>query len=100
MQYADTNAFRLGNTVVIHQPHRPAKTYSYDNGKLIAGVHERELEQDALAHLLWADTMYREHRYRLPQDIASGSGDSTFAATLSASHAGVSGGREARIELD
>ncbi len=65
MQYADTNAFRVGDTVVIHQPDQPAKTFSYKNGRLVPAAHDRSLERDALAHLLWADAMYREHRYRI-----------------------------------
>lgn len=66
MQYADTNAFRVGDTVIIHQPHQAAKTYDYSNQRLAHRSSDRELEKDALAHLLWADTVYREHRYRLP----------------------------------
>jgi phosphoglycerol transferase MdoB-like AlkP superfamily enzyme len=67
MQYADTNAFRVGDRVVIHQPHQPAKTYSYIDGRLVPRMSDPILERDALAHLLWAETTYREHRYRLPQ---------------------------------
>jgi phosphoglycerol transferase len=67
MQYADTNAFRVGNRVVIHQPHQPAKTYSYIDGRLVPRTSDPALERDALAHLLWAERTYREHRYRLPQ---------------------------------
>jgi phosphoglycerol transferase MdoB-like AlkP superfamily enzyme len=66
MQYADTNAFRVGDSVIIHQPHQRAKTYDYRNGRLLHRDSKPELEHDALAHLLWADTVYREHRYRLP----------------------------------
>lgn len=63
MQYADTNAFRVGETVVIHQPYQAAKTYTYRDGKLIVRSDDRELALDALAHLVWADTTYREHGY-------------------------------------
>lgn len=66
MQYADTNAFRVGDTVVIHQPHQAAKTFDYREGRLVPQPSDLELERDALAHLLWADTTYRERRYRLP----------------------------------
>lgn len=78
MQYANTNAFRVGNTVIIHQPHQPAKTYSYVNAQLVPRAHDRSLEQDALAHLLWADTMYREHRYRLREGAPPRSEHSTL----------------------
>jgi phosphoglycerol transferase MdoB-like AlkP superfamily enzyme len=71
MQYADTNAFRVGDTVVIHQPRLDPKTYTYSDGHLVHRSSDRELEKDALAHLLWADTTYREHRYQIhaPADI-------------------------------
>jgi phosphoglycerol transferase MdoB-like AlkP superfamily enzyme len=65
MQYDNTNAFRVGNKVVIQRPHQPARTYAYADGQLTPGSSEPELEKDALAHLLWAETMYRERRYRL-----------------------------------
>lgn len=67
MQYGHTNAFRVGNSVAIHQPHQAARTYEYRNGELIPRAHDRSLEADALAHLVWADTMYRMHTYRLPK---------------------------------
>ena len=66
MQYADTNAFLVGDTVIVHQPHQSAKTFTYRDGVLVPRGSDRELEQDALAHLLWADAAYRTHRYRLP----------------------------------
>jgi phosphoglycerol transferase MdoB-like AlkP superfamily enzyme len=66
MQYADANAFRVGDTVVIHQPHQAAKTFDYSNGQLLGRDHDLELERDALAHLLWADRTYQDHRYVLP----------------------------------
>lgn len=65
MQYDNTNAFRVGNDVVIHRPHQPARTYAYADGQLTLRSGDPELEKDALAHLLWAETMYRERRYRL-----------------------------------
>ena len=66
MQYADTNAFRVADEVVIHQPHQAAKTYTYVDGRLVPQASNREMERDALAHLLWADTSYRDQLYRLP----------------------------------
>ena len=66
MQYAETNAFRVEDTVVIHQPHQPAKTYAYLDGLLAVRTNDRELERDALAHLLWAERSYKEHTYSLP----------------------------------
>jgi phosphoglycerol transferase MdoB-like AlkP superfamily enzyme len=66
MQYANTNAFRVGNRVVIHQPHQAARTFGYNDGRLVHLKSDAELERDALAHLLWADTTYKERLYNLP----------------------------------
>jgi len=67
MQYGDANGFRVGDTVAIHQPHLPARTFVYRDNRLLAVDHDVELERDALAHLLWADRTYRDRLYRLPK---------------------------------
>ncbi|HTE42176.1 MAG TPA: LTA synthase family protein [Steroidobacteraceae bacterium] len=67
MQYGDANGFRVGDKVVVHQPHMSAETFLYKDGRLLPTEHDVELERDALAHLLWADTTYRERQYRLPK---------------------------------
>jgi phosphoglycerol transferase MdoB-like AlkP superfamily enzyme len=67
MQYADANAFMVGNRVAIHLPNMAAQTFVYQDGHLIKTQQDTELERDALAHLLWADRTYRERRYRLPE---------------------------------
>jgi hypothetical protein len=56
----------VDNRAVIHQPHQRAKTYEYRNGRLIPRSSDRELERDALAHLLWADATYQRGLYHLP----------------------------------
>lgn len=66
MQYGLNNAFMVGNEVVIHQPKGTAATYEYREGKLFPAPHDRELERDALAHLLWAAESYSQLFYRLP----------------------------------
>lgn len=65
MQYGDANAFRVGDRVAIHRPQLPAETFAYRAGRLQPLPHDHELEQDALAHLLWAASAYRDRRYRL-----------------------------------
>ena len=64
MQYGDANAFRVGDRVAIHRPHLPAETFDYRAGRLLPAAHDRELERDALAHLLWAARTYRDRLYR------------------------------------
>lgn len=66
MQYGDANGFRVGDKVAIHQPNLPAQTFTYRDRRLTPVEHDVELERDALAHLLWADHLYRQRLYRLP----------------------------------
>jgi phosphoglycerol transferase MdoB-like AlkP superfamily enzyme len=66
MQYGDANGFRVGDKVAIHQPNLPARTFLYRDRRLTPLANDVELERDALAHLLWADHLYRERLYRLP----------------------------------
>jgi len=66
MQYGEANAFRIGDKVAINRPHQPAQTFVYADGRLQPTDSDTQLERDGLAHLLWADSTYRERRYRLP----------------------------------
>lgn len=67
MQYGMTNAFRVGDDVIIHEPGGKVGSYVWREGKLIKVPGNLELERDALAHLLWASWAYNERTYRLPQ---------------------------------
>ncbi len=66
MQYGLTNAFRVGERVVIHEPGGKVGTYVWRDNNLEPTPRDTELERDALAHLLWASWAYSEKRYRLP----------------------------------
>jgi phosphoglycerol transferase MdoB-like AlkP superfamily enzyme len=70
MQYGLTNAFRVGDKVVIHEPGGKVGTYLWRDNSLVPAPRDAELERDALAHLLWASWAYNEKRYRLP-DVAA-----------------------------
>jgi phosphoglycerol transferase MdoB-like AlkP superfamily enzyme len=71
MQYDTTNAYRVGDRVVIHQAHRAPLQFEYRDGRLVPAPLDRELARDALAHIQVADFLYQEHRYRLPDARAS-----------------------------
>jgi phosphoglycerol transferase MdoB-like AlkP superfamily enzyme len=71
MQYGLTNAFRVGEKVVIHEPGGKVGTYVWRDNDLTPAPRDAELERDALAHLLWASWAYSEKRYRLPDDAAA-----------------------------
>jgi phosphoglycerol transferase MdoB-like AlkP superfamily enzyme len=66
MQYDLTHAYRVGDHVVIHQPHLPARQFTVTAGGLRRETLDPELARDALAHVQVAADLYRERRYRLP----------------------------------
>jgi phosphoglycerol transferase MdoB-like AlkP superfamily enzyme len=68
MQYDTTNAYRVGNRVVIHRPHQRPMQFEYRDGRLLPEPLDSELARDALAHIQLPDFLYRERRYRLPDD--------------------------------
>ncbi|MBC7982344.1 MAG: LTA synthase family protein, partial [Candidatus Obscuribacterales bacterium] len=70
MQYAEVNAFLVGDKVAIHQRGKLARTFLRINDGLETTEHDTELERDALAQLLWADRSYRDRLYRLPTSAA------------------------------
>jgi phosphoglycerol transferase MdoB-like AlkP superfamily enzyme len=66
MQYGQTNAYEVGEHVVISQPYKPQLEFRYEDGKLIPEPLNPELARDALAHILFPYLLYREQSYRLP----------------------------------
>jgi phosphoglycerol transferase MdoB-like AlkP superfamily enzyme len=68
MQYALTNAFRVGDRLVLHQPGRHGRTFRVVDDKLLEPVPpDVELTRDALAHVLWASGTYNRRLYREAQ---------------------------------
>jgi phosphoglycerol transferase MdoB-like AlkP superfamily enzyme len=65
MQYDLSNAYRVGDQVVIHQPFSKPRQFTYADGRLTPAPLDPQLARDALAHLAVASTLYRERRYRL-----------------------------------
>ncbi len=65
MQYYQTNAFRVGEQVVIHQPNRAALQFTLREGRLEPVDIDPELVRDALAHIYLPVGLYSERRYGL-----------------------------------
>jgi phosphoglycerol transferase MdoB-like AlkP superfamily enzyme len=67
MQLSNKNAFRVGDTVVIHQPNLPAKCFLYKNSELQPIANQPELIRDALAHALLPWLLYSNRMYKTNQ---------------------------------
>ena len=65
MQYDATNAYRVGDRVVVHQPFSPPQQFRYRKGRLVPAALDPELARDALAHVVLPELLYREQRYHL-----------------------------------
>lgn len=66
MQFHDINAFRVENQVVIMQPNKQPLQFEIKNDTtLIPVTLNDELAKDALGHVIAADYLYKEKKYRL-----------------------------------
>jgi len=65
MQYGLNHGFRVGNRLVVHQPHRRAQSFRIEGGALVPVADDPELTRDALAHALWPGEVYRRQLYSL-----------------------------------
>lgn len=66
MQFHDTNAFRVGNQVVILQPYKKPLQFELKNDTTFISVKVNpELAKDALAHVITASYLYKERKYKL-----------------------------------
>ena len=65
MQYGLNHGFRVGNRLVVHQPHRPAQSFRIEGTALVPIADDPELTRDALAHVLWPGEVYRRQLYSL-----------------------------------
>lgn len=68
MQYANNQAYRLGDQVIVLQPKQSPAQYTYRNQELVdkKAAPDPELAADALAHALWPSLAYRNQYYTLP----------------------------------
>ena len=58
MQFNDSYALRQDDTVVVIRPNKKPLTFLYKNGQLNATIHDKTLEQDALAFVITLDYLY------------------------------------------
>jgi phosphoglycerol transferase MdoB-like AlkP superfamily enzyme len=68
MQFNKSQAYMVGERVVIHTPNKPATQYVFRNDKLKRTQGQPELIRDALAQALWPILAYRQKQYRLDED--------------------------------
>jgi phosphoglycerol transferase MdoB-like AlkP superfamily enzyme len=67
MQYANNQAYRRGNQVVVMQPEQAPAQYTYRQQTLVGKrAPDPELAAEALAHALWPSLAYRNHYHVLP----------------------------------
>jgi phosphoglycerol transferase MdoB-like AlkP superfamily enzyme len=68
MQYANNQAYRIGDQVIILQPQQPPAQYTYRSLELVdkKTTADPELAADALAHALWPSLAYRKNYHTLP----------------------------------
>lgn len=66
MQFHNVNAFRVGQDVVILQPKGKTLQYHLENDTIqIKKPVNKQLEEDALSHIVLASKMYNDRSYRL-----------------------------------
>jgi phosphoglycerol transferase MdoB-like AlkP superfamily enzyme len=68
MQFADAHGYRVGNRMVVHQPHEPARRFLVDDQDRSTATDETwpELTEEALAHALLSTQLYRKRQHALP----------------------------------
>lgn len=67
MQYANNQAYRVGDQVIILQPEQEPLQFSYRNRALVDKNNpDPDLAADALAHALWPSLAYRKNYHALP----------------------------------
>jgi len=66
MQFMDINAFRVENQVIILQPQKKPLQFEVKNDTIFIPVElNEELAKDALAHVISAEFLYKNKKYRL-----------------------------------
>lgn len=66
MQFSNKNAYRVGDTIVVHQPNKQAQCFIYKNKHLEAIDNNDKLIRDALAYALLPWYLYSNRLYKLP----------------------------------
>jgi phosphoglycerol transferase MdoB-like AlkP superfamily enzyme len=67
IQYANNQAYRVGDQVIVLQPEQKPVQFTYRNRELVGKKKpDPELASDALAHALWPSLAYRKNYHVLP----------------------------------
>ena len=74
MQYGDTQAYRLDDTVVILRKGKPAEGFDYVDHRLVKTDVDPGIVEHAKAFAAWPSIAYRRQLYRLPAESAEPSG--------------------------
>jgi phosphoglycerol transferase MdoB-like AlkP superfamily enzyme len=73
MQFNDINAFRVGNEVVIMQPHKDPLQFHVQNDTIFTPVKlNKNLAKDALAHVILPFYLYNHQEYSLKSNLKNG----------------------------
>jgi len=64
MQFHNSYALRVNDSIAIIQPGKKPVTYKYKNKHLLETVSDTELEQDALAFIITLDYLYQNKLYK------------------------------------
>ncbi len=66
MQFNDINAFRVGNEVIIMQPHKTPLQFHVEKDTVFTPEKlNNDLAKDALAHIITAFYLYNQQKYKL-----------------------------------
>lgn len=64
MQFNDTYALRINDTIAVIRPNTQALTFKYENKRLIETAHNEKLEKDLLAFVLVLNHVYENRLYQ------------------------------------
>jgi len=64
MQFNENYALRVGEEVAVVVPNKSAKTFKYENKKLIITKDNQELERDTLAFIIVLDYLYNNQLFK------------------------------------
>ncbi|MGZ2371702.1 LTA synthase family protein [Ancylomarina sp. YFZ004] len=72
MQFSNKHAYRIGDTVIVHQPNKPAQCFLYKNEHLEPIEDNEELIRDGLAYALLPWHLYSNRLYTIyPENLTT-----------------------------
>jgi phosphoglycerol transferase MdoB-like AlkP superfamily enzyme len=64
MQFNENYALRVGEKVAVVRPNQAAETFLYQEKRLVAAQHDKELEKDALAFVVMLNHLYDKQLFK------------------------------------